>query len=328
MDYSLLVGIKRRNFEVIDSSPTTPLTKTHLDTAAAAAAAASASSGPVNPIARLQGQGKGSSEAANGAGATRPTSTPLSVTGSTAASAAAVSGAQPLFTPAFKDPDGAMHAAVVEGQGTFYIGIIDILQEWNYDKWYERMMKKYILRKDAAGLSAMDPLNYRKRFYQRAVLDVFDGLGLEDADDNDIFERYSTAHFPGEGDPLRDTVDTAISGSRGLKDSRGTLGTLNDAVNGAHAPPSVDSPHSSRHEFLTGPLGGASRTELSRDSEVSASESSSFTHEVQLQSFHSSAFSGLSRDPSRDLSRDISRDSNALSPIGTDRRFAVKPLAK
>ena len=311
MDYSLLVGIKRRNFEVIDSSPTAALTKTHLDTASAAAA--SASPGPVNPIARLQGQSKSNNEVS-----TRPTSTPLSVTGSSA------TGTQPLFTPAFKDPDGAMHAAVVEGQGTFYIGIIDILQEWNYDKWYERMTKKYVLRKDAAGLSAMDPLNYRKRFYQRAVLDVFDGLGLEDADDNDIFERYSTAHFPGEGDPLRDTVDTAISGSRGHKDSRATLGTLNDATSGAHAPSSVGSPHSSKHEFLTGPLGNANRTELSRDSEVSASESSSFSHEVQLQSFQSSAFSGLSRDPSRDMSR----DSNTLSPIGTDRRFAVKPLMK
>ncbi len=321
MDYSLLDGIQRRNFEVIDSSPTAALTETHLDTAAAAAA--SASTGPVHPIARLQGQGKSNADGSV-AGIARPTSTPLSVAGTSTTGASAAAGTQPLFTPAFKDPDGAMHAAVVEGQGTFYIGIIDILQEWNYDKWYERMTKKYVLRKDAAGLSAMDPLNYRKRFYQRAVLDVFDGLGLEDADDNDIFERHSTAHFPMEGDPLRDTVDTAISGSRGHKDSRATLGTLNDAANGAQAPQPISSPHSSKHEFLTGPLGNATRTELSRDSEVSASESSSFSHEVQLQSFHSSAFSGLSRDPSRDLSR----DSNTLSPMGTDRRFAVKPLAK
>ena len=29
-----------------------------------------------------------------------------------------------------RDADGSLHAAVVEGPGTFYMGIIDVLQEW------------------------------------------------------------------------------------------------------------------------------------------------------------------------------------------------------
>ena len=80
------------------------------------------------------------------------------------------------------------NAVVVEGQGTFYIGIIDILQEWNYSKWYERMFKVYVLGKDPYGISAIEPITYRKRFYQRAVLDVFDGLDAKDADPVDLFD--------------------------------------------------------------------------------------------------------------------------------------------
>ena len=80
------------------------------------------------------------------------------------------------------------NAIIVEGQGTFYVGIIDILQEWNYAKWYERMFKVYILGKDPYGISAIEPITYRKRFYQRAVLDVFDGLDAKDADPIDLFD--------------------------------------------------------------------------------------------------------------------------------------------
>lgn len=308
MDYSLLVGIKRRNFEVIDTSPTMPLTKSHLDSVSAAATAAAAASphGPANPLARLQSSKSQSADNKLKASTAAVPATPAAGTGPYSVNAPVVGSASKLnFTSAFKDPDGAMHAAVVEGQGTFYIGIIDILQEWNYDKWYERMFKKYVLRKDASGLSAMDPLNYRKRFYQRAVLDVFDGLAMEDADDGDIFERPSMAHFPGEPD-LRDTVDTTIS-SRG----RGTMGTMGDVASPIQSP---SSPHSFRLDTLGAPL----PTDLSRES---ASESSSFSHEVQLQSFQTNTLSNASRDLSRD-------SSNNLTPTGTDRRFAVKCLTR
>ena len=83
------------------------------------------------------------------------------------------------------------NAVIVEGQGTFYVGIIDILQEWNYTKWFERMFKVYVLGKDPYGISAIEPIAYRKRFYQRAVLDVFDGLDAKEADPLDLFDIES-----------------------------------------------------------------------------------------------------------------------------------------
>lgn len=94
--------------------------------------------------------------------------------------------------------DGGFNAIMVEGQGTFYVGIIDILQEWNYTKWYERMFKIYVLRKDPLGISAIEPETYFKRFYQRAVLEVFDGLDGTDADPADLFE----VGVSGRSDPV------------------------------------------------------------------------------------------------------------------------------
>ncbi len=95
--------------------------------------------------------------------------------------------------------DGGFNAIMVEGQGTFYVGIIDILQEWNYTKWYERMFKIYVLRKDPLGISAIEPETYRKRFYQRAVLEVFDGLDGIDSDPADLFE----VGISSRSDPVR-----------------------------------------------------------------------------------------------------------------------------
>jgi hypothetical protein len=264
MDYSLLVGVKRRNFEVIDSSPNTPLTQ------------AAVSRHEEHLLHQMSDKDKKKSGLAKPATTVPPPPPPLQ------GSPRTVQG----LLASLRDPDGAMHAAVVEGQGTFYIGIIDILQEWNYDKWYERMVKKYIFRKDANGLSAMDPLNYRRRFYQRAVLDVFDGLGVEDADDADIFERYSQVLQPGEE---RETVDTVVSSLKGkvIIGHGSSRGSASSAVD------------------VNGPL-----KDILRGSDVSPSEGGS---EVQLQSLTSS---------------NQSRDSMPNTPLGTDRRFQVKPMVK
>lgn len=43
--------------------------------------------------------------------------------------------------PFLRDSDGGMHATVVEGPGTYYMGIIDVLQHWNWEKKMERIMK-------------------------------------------------------------------------------------------------------------------------------------------------------------------------------------------
>jgi hypothetical protein len=74
-------------------------------------------------------------------------------------------------------------AAAVEGAGAFYFGIIDILQEWDWRKWNERAFKVYLLQKNGSGLSAMEPFGYRRRFMQRAVLDVFSGVDMTKFED-------------------------------------------------------------------------------------------------------------------------------------------------
>jgi 1-phosphatidylinositol-4-phosphate 5-kinase len=78
--------------------------------------------------------------------------------------------------PIHNEDNTPLSAASVEGPGIFYIGLIDMLQEWNWSKWIERMFKVYVLRKDELGISAVEPNYYRVRFMERAVIDVFDGL--------------------------------------------------------------------------------------------------------------------------------------------------------
>ncbi len=130
MDYSLLVGIKRKTFFVnkIEQQP---------------------------------------SSRGDGEGRTR-------VTESTADLSILTDTSSPLMMPeSLPDEGDLIDAAAVEGAGNFKFGIIDILQDWNWSKWNERMFKIYVLQKDGSGLSAIEPKLYRKRFMQRAVLDVF-----------------------------------------------------------------------------------------------------------------------------------------------------------
>ena len=45
--------------------------------------------------------------------------------------------------PFQRDIDGGMHAGVVEGPGTYYFGIIDVLEHWTWRKQMERWIKIY-----------------------------------------------------------------------------------------------------------------------------------------------------------------------------------------
>ena len=73
-----------------------------------------------------------------------------------------------------QDEKGAFHAASVEGPGSYYMGVIDILQEWNFEKKLERFFKVYFKFADPDGLSAIEPTTYQRRFMERAVLEVFE----------------------------------------------------------------------------------------------------------------------------------------------------------
>ncbi len=90
-----------------------------------------------------------------------------------------------MCDPFCRTEDGAFPANFIIGPGSYYIGIIDILQEWNWKKRVERLFKIYIKCLDGDGLSAVDPTRYAARFWQRCVIDTFDGL--VDRLPNDVF---------------------------------------------------------------------------------------------------------------------------------------------
>jgi hypothetical protein len=103
------------------------------------------------------------------------------------------------------EEDGGLHTHFVEGPAKYYIGIIDVLQEWTLWKRLERAIKIYLYRYDADGISAMNPTDYQRRFLRRCVLQTFEGL---DEQNNPSFVSGQT----GEG-TLRNSA-SASYGSR------------------------------------------------------------------------------------------------------------------
>jgi 1-phosphatidylinositol-4-phosphate 5-kinase len=64
---------------------------------------------------------------------------------------------------------GGLRAAVVEGPGVYYMGIIDVLQRWTLAKRIENFFKTRLLFKDTRGLSAIAPNAYATRFRSRVI---------------------------------------------------------------------------------------------------------------------------------------------------------------
>ena len=67
-------------------------------------------------------------------------------------------------------------AVSVTGPAIYYLGIVDFLQDWTTKKKIERAFKIYATRKDADGLSVMDPERYKRRF-QTKMEQIFDTEG-------------------------------------------------------------------------------------------------------------------------------------------------------
>ena len=63
--------------------------------------------------------------------------------------------------------DKAVRARVIEGPGIYYLGIIDVLQEWDLSKKLERWAKVHLRMKDRDGISCVEPVYYRKRFMRK-----------------------------------------------------------------------------------------------------------------------------------------------------------------
>jgi hypothetical protein len=208
--------------------------------------------------------------------------------------------------PFNQDKDGALHAAVVEGQGTFYIGIIDILQEWNWQKWYERMFKVYVLQKDANGLSATEPTAYRQRFFQRAVLDVLDGV--EDITAENVFDDDVAA-------AVRSTMHSPVGPSNAS--SRNSPG-----VQSSHS--SIARMNSERpYDFGDDNVANFSSTHVSGALGSVTSGGSTLSSSSEIQSF-----SSISRmeNYSVDGSSGSLSGGDGVKYRGTDNRFSVTPI--
>ena len=67
----------------------------------------------------------------------------------------------------YAQKEKAVTARVIEGPGIYYLGIIDVLQEWNTMKKLERMAKVYLRCKNQDGISCVEPNYYRKRFLRK-----------------------------------------------------------------------------------------------------------------------------------------------------------------
>ncbi len=75
----------------------------------------------------------------------------------------------------FSEYRGGLRATIVEGPGIYYLGIIDVLQEWTLAKRLENWFKTHILCTDTSGLSAVDPERYAKRFSERVLAQLIEG---------------------------------------------------------------------------------------------------------------------------------------------------------
>ena len=74
--------------------------------------------------------------------------------------------------------ENTFRARIIEGPGYYSLGIIDILQEWDWSKKIERWFKVYFRCQDPYGISCIEPTLYRKRFLAK-MLQI--GIGRKNA---------------------------------------------------------------------------------------------------------------------------------------------------
>lgn len=74
----------------------------------------------------------------------------------------------------------------VHGPGLYYLGLIDMLQQWNLRKRVEHFIRVYVLMQDRHGVSVVNPRQYADRFQQRVVKElIYDAAALQSRDVRD-----------------------------------------------------------------------------------------------------------------------------------------------
>ncbi|ETI47555.1 hypothetical protein F442_08178 [Phytophthora nicotianae P10297] len=81
---------------------------------------------------------------------------------------------------------GGMSVDEVHGPGLYYLGLIDILQQWNLRKRVEHFVRVYLLMQDRHGISVVNPRQYADRFQQRVIKElIYDAAALPSRDHHD-----------------------------------------------------------------------------------------------------------------------------------------------
>lgn len=369
MDYSLLVGIKRRNFAVMNLESATPpphshshssfrggslqrQQQQHFDSGNGSLKMSSASQ-PLMDAVSDGGGGNcdGGQDADAAATLTRSNLRRRSEAGENADHGSSHRGGESSKTAEdvqSRDKTfGALrmgepvHAAVVEGQGSFYVGIIDILQEWNWEKWREMTFKTLVLRKDRQGISSMEPVAYRRRFFQRAVVDAFDGLGQSDMEllHTAVVGMYTAA--PLDSNLFRESIIQMSRGSphSGAVRSGGMRQSDVDVEAGDDGIDDIETDSAQQHpgdvmddgseRDVISPLPMSLSRHGSTDTKTSTSQCPTAGGTVgrerrELRPLSVDTLRGSDFSDSNNLS---SAQTSDISTRGSDSRFAVRPLS-
>jgi 1-phosphatidylinositol-4-phosphate 5-kinase len=87
--------------------------------------------------------------------------------------------------------DLGLSAQVIEGPSLYFMGIIDVLQEYNTSKKLEFFAKTSILCKDRNGVSCVEPDSYAPRFVKRLEEIIQACETGEDLENAEICEQRS-----------------------------------------------------------------------------------------------------------------------------------------
>lgn len=68
--------------------------------------------------------------------------------------------------------EGGMTVDAVHGPGIYFIGLVDILQQWNFRKKMEHFIRVFFFLQDRHGISVVNSRQYAERFQQRVVKEL------------------------------------------------------------------------------------------------------------------------------------------------------------
>eukprot|EP00753_Platysulcus_tardus_P018111 PLAT6720.1.p1 GENE.PLAT6720.1~~PLAT6720.1.p1 ORF type:complete len:725 (+),score=331.91 PLAT6720.1:15-2189(+) len=91
--------------------------------------------------------------------------------------------------PFYRESQGGVMALVVEGPGTYFFGIIDCLQQWDWKKKAEAAAKRWLKFKDPHGISAVPPEEYAVRFKQRVIASFIERAAREEEEEGLVVEE-------------------------------------------------------------------------------------------------------------------------------------------